>query len=283
MRNHSLARQIANGVERDLSWHDFTIPRDLSDDGETILIEEGGLSVGNSYLTFTRKIDGSAARMIGSGAPIALSPDKKFVLVRLPSPENRLALINVETKEKTRLETDAEQTLVYQEYAGFFPDGKRIIFAANRFDCGTQIYIQNVGGGKPVCLTPNVEGVKIDWNKTISPDGEYAALKNPDRALSLYRIADGTSSPLKNLAKDYSVVRWTANGKQLFLRREREFPAVVYQYDLAAATLEKHSEITPKDAAGVRQIVQLKLTPDGETCVYSFKRESSDLYLMENF
>ena len=40
-------------------------------------------------------------------------------------------------------------------------------------------------------------------------------------------------------------------------------------------------ELLPSDPAGVSTIGQIRLTPDGKSCVYSFKRILSELYLVE--
>ena len=238
LRNHTIACYAGDGIERDLSWHDYTIPRDVTDDGRTLLIEEAGVSTENNYTSYVRKIDGTSTKIIGSGAPIAFSPDEKYALVRIPNPHNHLSLINIETGETAQLETDPEHSLIYQEYACFFPDGKRIVFAANKLNCGTQIYIQNTCGGSPVCFTPGEEGVKMDCQNSISPDGRYAVLKNSENKLSLYRTTDGISSPLKNLEKDFSFIRWCGDSRNLFLRRCIELPAVIYKYNLASGTME---------------------------------------------
>ena len=39
--------------------------------------------------------------------------------------------------------------------------------------------------------------------------------------------------------------------------------------------------VAPSDPAGVASIGQVRLTPDGKSCVYSFKRTLSELYLVE--
>ena len=282
-RNHTTAYYAGDRIERDLSWHDYTIPIDITDDGKTLLINELGGTFENNYISYVRKIDGSATKMIGSGEPSAFSPDGKYALVRIPNPHNHLALINIQTGEVTRLKTDPEHSLIYQQYSCFFPDGKRIVFAANKLTCGTQIYIQNIRGGSPVCFTPGEEGVKMDCQNSISPDGRYAVLKNSENKLSLYRIADGSSSPLKNVEKDFFLIRWCGDGKNLFIWRFGKLPAVIYKYNLASGTMEHWLELMPKDVTGVKQIVSLLLTPDGKSYAYSFKRELSDLYFLEDF
>ena len=60
--------------ERDLSWHDWSAARDLSDDGKTLLFGIGGDAGGMYYSSYLRKTDGSPAFRLGEGwalAPVA--------------------------------------------------------------------------------------------------------------------------------------------------------------------------------------------------------------------
>lgn len=279
----TIVRHAADGIERDLSWHERTFPRDISDDGETLLIEESGVVGRYNYSAYIRKIDGSSTKIIGSGAPLALSPDEKYVLLRIPSPHNHLALLTIETGEIKPLEKDSANSLIYQEYVCFSPDGKRFLFAANEIDGGTRIYIQNIDGGSPNCFTPDEEGVKMYSLRSISPDGRQVVLKNPENKLSLYQISDGTSSPLKNLGEDVYLSGWCGDGENLFIRRWGELPSVIYKYNVASRTKKKWLELMPKDTSGVTQITSIKLTPDGKTYAYAYIQELSDLYLMKDF
>jgi hypothetical protein len=117
---------------------------------------------------------------------------------------------------------------------------------------------------------------------TISPNGEYAVLTNSQNRLALYKISDGTSSPLKNLDDEFYLVRWAGDGENLFIWQRGEIPAIVYKYNLATGNKEKWLELMPTDRLGVDQILSIKLTPDGKTYAYSYMREFSDLYLMED-
>ncbi len=279
----TIVRHAADGIERDLSWHERTFPRDISDDGETLLIEESGTVGRSHYSAYIRKIDGSSTNIIGSGAPLALSPDEKYVLLRIPSPDNHLALLTIETGEIKPLERDSANSLIYQEYVCFFPDGKRFLFAANEIDGGTRIYIQNIDGGSPECFTPDEEGTRMYCNHSISPDGRQVVLKNPENKLALYQIKDGTSLPLKNLGEDFYLNRWTDDGEHLFIRQMNGLPTVIYKYNMASGTKQKWLELIPKDLAGINQITSIKFTPDGKTYAYAYIQEFSDLYLMEDF
>ena len=283
IRLHITARCAGDGIERDLSWHHWTIPKDITDNGENLLIEESVMDGGNFYSAYIRKTDASSIKMIGSGSPLALSPDEKYVLMRIPVPHNHLALITIDTGEIKPLENNSSNSLIYQAFGCFFPDGKRIIFAANEIDRGTRLYIQSIDGGSPVCFTPDEEGVKMYSTRSISPDGSRIVFTDSENRLSLGQIIDGTTSRLKNLEKDFYLICWADDGENLFIRRQRDLPAVVFKYNLANGTREKWLELMPKDAVGVTKVSGIKITPDGKTYAYYYTRESSDLYLMEDF
>lgn len=281
------AAAAAETVERDLSWHDWSLARDLSADGETLLFTEAGESGGSVYDTYIRKTSGvGAALRIGKGSALALSPDAKFALVRVTAAPQRLGLIPTgagETKMLAPVESDA---VFYQPWACFFPDGRRILFAANRRDKGTQLYVQDIGadgdGGEPVCITPENEGVEISSPHSISPDGQRIAIINSENSACLFEIKTGQWTLLENPEKDFLPVRWSGgDGRYLFVRRRGQVPAVIYRYDLFTGETERHLELMPRDRTGVCEILRVLLTPDGESYAYSYTRELSDLYVVE--
>ena len=56
-----LARGPRDTAERDLSWFDWSIARDLSADGSRLLINESGEGGGADYAVYLRRTDGSPA------------------------------------------------------------------------------------------------------------------------------------------------------------------------------------------------------------------------------
>ncbi len=68
--------------EHDLSWHDWTTPRDLSDDGKLVSSDETGEAGGETGGLYVRRTDGSPAVRLGDGETPSLSPDGKWVLAR---------------------------------------------------------------------------------------------------------------------------------------------------------------------------------------------------------
>src|SRR5205085_8881609 len=71
---------------RDLSWLDWSAPRDLSLDGKRLLFTESGEAGGENYSTYLRGTDGSPAIRLGDGLSFALSPDQRWALCGLPKP-----------------------------------------------------------------------------------------------------------------------------------------------------------------------------------------------------
>ena len=79
--------------ERDLSWLDWSAPRDLSADGSTLLFTESGEAGGDNYAAYIRKTDGTPAIRLGDGGAIALSPDLKWAIGGLPRPPVQFYLL----------------------------------------------------------------------------------------------------------------------------------------------------------------------------------------------
>ena len=68
--------------ERELSWHDWTSPRDMSDDGKLVSFDETGEAGGETGGLYVRRTDGSPAVRLGDGETPSLSRDGKWVLAR---------------------------------------------------------------------------------------------------------------------------------------------------------------------------------------------------------
>ena len=77
---------------RELSWKDWSIAMDISNDGKQILFGAEGEDSGFSYQVGLRPTDGSPPVMLGSGAAQSLSPDGKWALSIMPPPADQLVL-----------------------------------------------------------------------------------------------------------------------------------------------------------------------------------------------
>ncbi len=61
--------------EIEMSWLDWGLPADISNDGRLLLFDESGEGGGSGYSVYVRKLDGSPAVRLGEGSAQFLSPD----------------------------------------------------------------------------------------------------------------------------------------------------------------------------------------------------------------
>jgi len=270
-----VGRTAGSSKERDLSWLDWSAPKDLSPDGKKLLFTESGEAGGENYSTYLRGTDGSPAIRLGDGTSFALSPDQRWALSGLPSPPVQFTLLPTGAGESKQLTKDQINRLD----AHWFPDGKRILFSADEPGKGVRLYVQDVNGGQPKAITDEgVNGSLI----TISPDGKQVALVGADQKPALLTVDTGEIRPIPGLDAGEAPIAWTGDGRSLFVYRLGEVPATVNRLDLATGRKQLWKQLVPPDVSGVTDISSILITPDGNNYVYEYGRTLSDLYLVND-
>ncbi|HEV8609906.1 MAG TPA: protein kinase [Thermoanaerobaculia bacterium] len=258
-------------AERNLTWLDWSFPTALSDDGKRVLFDEQNLP---SYLAYLRETDGSPAVLLGQYHSIDLSPDGKWALVT-----------DQDGREMTLLPTGAGQphklpgSGLTNQGGAFFPDGRRILSVGSEPGRGTRLWVQDVNGSKPRPITP--EGVSLQVARPISPDGKTITAQGPDRRFMLYPSEPGEPRPVPGIQNGEVPIRWTADGRAIWVYRTNEVPAKVYRLDVTTGERSLWKELTPPDPAGVLLIGPIFMTPDGKSYVYSYRRTLDELFLVE--
>jgi hypothetical protein len=174
----------------------------------------------------------------------------------------------------------ADGGLVDQRSVSWMPDGQRILFTANQSGRPPRLYVQDVGGnGAP--RPASDEGLQLPpFAKPVSADGStVAAVDTPGRVV-LQPLDGGTARPVEGLQLGDVPIRWTQDGRGLFVFRFGEVPARVHRFDLASHARELVTELIPADPAGVGQIIAIHVTADGRSCAYSYKQNLADLFLV---
>jgi DNA-binding winged helix-turn-helix (wHTH) protein len=64
--------------EKEISWRDWSVPTDISGDGNTVLFDEQGVESGPTYTVAVRDMRGSPPIPLGPGMAGSLSPDGKW-------------------------------------------------------------------------------------------------------------------------------------------------------------------------------------------------------------
>jgi Tol biopolymer transport system component len=258
--------------ESDLSWFDASRVYDISADGKTILFVELSYGQARNPAIYVRKTDGSQAVRLGDGNRPALSPDGKFVACIVNNgPRTELSLLPTGPGEARVLSTPG----MHYERVEWFPDGEKLLFTGNEPNRPMRTYMQDTRGGAPTPLTP--EGMTATH---VSPDGKYLTAVAAGK-LTLVPIAGAAPKPAVDVPAGESVVRWSADGRSLFLRQNEGLTAVkIDRLDLASGREEPWKELKPADPVGVR-IIQVAMTPDGDAYAYSFQRDICTLYLAD--
>ncbi len=279
---HDTSRQGISGFgpgearERQLAWHDYSSPRDLSADGTLLLFDESGEGGGPGYSVYIRKTDGSPATRLGDGSALALSPDGKWALALLnTSAGPQFVLYPTGVGEPKRLAVDG----LWAQTGDWLPDGNAILITASEHGRGSRLYVRDLQGGKPRVVSP--EGYRSIRYKGVSPDGRFVVAIGPDKRPYLYPIAGGEPQLIPGVDPQDRIECWTADGKGLLVHRRGEKPAKVYRLDVATGKKELWKELMPLETAGFVDIGGLVLARDGKSYVYRTFWTLSDLYLVE--
>jgi serine/threonine protein kinase len=265
---------LASGArqERDLSWFDASLVYDISADGTTILFIEVSDGKARNKAIYIRKTDGSAAIRLGEGNRPALSPDGAWVACILSDgPRTSLTLLPTRAGEARPISTAG----MHYERVEWFPDGKHILFTGNEPNKPPRTFMQDIEGGKPVPVTP--EGRSAT---RVSPDQKNVT-STAGGKLILLPLAGGDPKTIADLETGESVIRWSGDGRYLYLRQLVEPSFVkISRIDVVTGRKELWKELKTPDPVGV-QISQVVMTPDGASYAYSFQRDITTLYLAE--
>ena len=282
-RYETRGRLPGETAERDLSWFDRTFQEDLSADGRTMIFHESGRGGGPRQSAFLRPVDGSPAVRLGDGMALALSPDTRWVVA---FPHNatsgviaRLFLTPTGAGEPRPL--PAGKIASYFD-AFWFGDGKRLLLAAAEEGRPRRLFVQDLPDGEPRPATP--EGVTTTTH-SISPDGEWVAARRfePGALFALYPVAGGEPRPIPGLLLQETPLRWSGDGRFLFIRvpDKTPLPVRIARLDLATGRREPWLSLAPPDPAGVAGIADIQLSADGRGYIYTYFRGLGDLYLVE--
>jgi eukaryotic-like serine/threonine-protein kinase len=270
-----VAMTESNPQERDLSWMDWSAPKDLSADGKLLLFTESGEAGGKQYAAYLRPTDGSAAIRLADGSGFALSPDKKWVLGGLPVAPVQLTLIPTGAGEARPLTHDK----INHIWMRWFPDGKRFMFSGDEPGTSMRLYVQDVDSFSARAISG--QGVSSS-RFTITPDGRQVALVGPDQKPALLTIDSGESHPLAGLEVNDAPIAWSGDGRWLFVYHLGEVPARIYRFDITTGRKQFWRQLVPPNISGVTDISAIFITPDGNNYVYEYGRTLSDLYLVNS-
>jgi eukaryotic-like serine/threonine-protein kinase len=273
-------RGTGDSKERDLSWLDYAVLRDLSADGKLVAFDDWGSAAGANGLAYLRKTDGSPAIKLGQWSGAAFSPNE----TRLVSGDTR----DLHTRSFGVLPIGAGETLklpatsmVATGGIGWMPDGKAVYFEGSDGH-GWRMYVQDIAGGAPRAVTPAIT-VKRNHIEShlVSRDGKLIFARDLNGKGVLYPIAGGEPRMIPGWLPEDIWINWTADERSAYVYHDEKTSAPVYKLDLNTGKRQLLMTFAPSDPAGVTAVVNVRTTADGKTYGYSFLRELSDLFLVE--
>jgi eukaryotic-like serine/threonine-protein kinase len=271
-RREILGLAPGESSERNLSWHDWSFPSDLSADGRTLLFDEQGAATGGgqTYLAYVRGTDGSPAVLLGKARSMSLSRDGRRVLAQgLGDPPELMILPTGAGAPRT-----VPLKGIALQWAIWMPDGRNAVVRASEGGGGVRLYLVDTDTGARRTISP--EGAS-QYGGGVSPDGKWVAATAPDRRTVLYPTDGGEPRPVTGLEPDETIARWTADGSGFYVLASGKMPVTVYRMDLATGRHEPIRSLAPADSAGVLNVFPVLLSADGKSYVYSYRRILDDL------
>jgi eukaryotic-like serine/threonine-protein kinase len=256
--------------ERDLAWLDASALDEISSDGKSLLFEELSYGEGRNAAIYLRKTDGSAAVRLGYGNQPSLSPDGKWVVcVRREAARSQLMLLPTGPGESRFLKVD----LGHYEALGWFPDSKRIIFAGNEPGHPIRTWMYDLNSEKATPLA--AEGIK---GGHVSPDGHWFITAEAHE-LSVAPVSGGAAHRIAQLQNGETVVRWSGDGRYLFLQQPQGDSIKISRLDVATGHKEPWRTLKVPEP-GAQLLGDLALSADGKAGAFSFQHDLANLYLV---
>jgi serine/threonine protein kinase/Tol biopolymer transport system component len=259
-------------AERDLSWLDQSVGPYLSRDGSLLLFDDQSAPSGPNYGLCLRRTDGGPVVRLGEGRDWGLSPDENWALAIIFTPP-QLVIYPTGPGEIRRLPRGNLQT--YQT-AAWFPDGKRVLVVGNEAGKASRCYAQDVSGGPPRPVTP-----EATMNGTVSPDGLQILYLNSLGNWFIQRAGGGTAEAVSELTSEDEVIRWSADGRSIYVFRPSSMPLRIERLDLASGRRVLVREVSPADRTGVVDGQEAALTDDTRSYAYTYRRMTSQLFVVQ--
>jgi Tol biopolymer transport system component/tRNA A-37 threonylcarbamoyl transferase component Bud32 len=264
-----VARGPGESAERDMSWLSSSLNPELSADGRTVLFTDQ--AAGSDYGVALRQTDGSPIVRLGDGAADKLSPDGRWALALILS-SGRAVLYPTGAGQSIPLEPGA---LARVDHGSFFPDSKSVLLCGPDKSGVSRCYQQGLSGGPQHAITPDNTS-----DGHVSPDGRTILARTADSRWSRFALGSASADPVPGLESNDTLIRWSADGRSVFVHRRSEVPAHVYEIDIASGRRTTTLTLAPPNLAGLMSIHSASLADDPRVYAYTYWRYVSTLYVV---
>ena len=98
--------------------------------------------------------------------------------------------------------------------------------------------------------------------------------------LKMYAVNGGAPRPVNGVDAEETPVRWSEDGRSLFLTRTGRLPATLARLDMTTGKKTPWKDLLPPDKAGVQYIGSVQAAANGKAYAYTYKRVLGQLYLV---
>ena len=261
---------------RDLSWYDWSIVKDISPDGQSVLFEEGSVGsepAGPDGAVAVRKVDGSPPIRLADGSADTLSPDGHWAASVSGPGAPHITLLPVGAGQSRQIAIIGLESL--QRAAHFLPDGKRIAVNGNAPGRPGRTFLVDLASGKTAPVTP--EGI---YATLPSPDSKFLAGQTADYKPALFPLDGEPPRPVPNVEPGYDLAQWSADSKALYVYRSGDVPLKIQRLDIATGKMQIVRELFPADLGGVVSIGPVITNLNASEFAYSYFQTLSVLYII---
>ena len=258
------------GAQRDLSWLDSSLIYELSNDGQSLVFVELSNGQGRNSAIYLRKTDGSPAVQLGYGNRPSLSPDGKWVAcIHHELDRSSLMLLPTGPGESQFPKIDG----IHIDGVEWFPDNKRILFTGNETGRPIRTWIYDPESKNATPVTPEgTRGIRV------SPDGHWFITVDSHKLL-MTPVGGGESKTVLDLQPGESVVRWSGDGRYLFLQQKEAASIKISRLEISTHRKEPWLVVKVPEP-GAAFFGPLALSADGKACATTFQRDLANLFLV---
>jgi Tol biopolymer transport system component len=161
----------------------------------------------------------------------------------------------------------------------WMPDGKRLLMSAKSATGQSLYYVQAPDGSDARAIpAPAMSSTQC---YSVSPDGSTIADVTADAKMALVPVVGG---PARIVAVDppaRCTLTWDPTGKFVYYTDAAQLPARIQKLEIASGKTVLFRSIEPPDRAGVQTVSPIRMTPDGKTIAFSYRRSLSELLLVD--
>ena len=201
----------------------------------------------------------SPAVRLGKGLALSLSPDGRWAPRDRPGCRTSCSCCRP-APASLGAATACDQGF---SWAGWFPDGKRILFAGLEEGKGQRVYVQDLAGGPP---TADHSGGRRRTRE--HPDAGRQMVRGTRQGQLLqFPVDGGEPQPVKGAEPEDRPLRWRDDGRVLFVR-QAGFPREISAVDTTSGQRTLLRAIGPRDTVGLDSVADIRVTPDGKSDAY---------------